>query len=123
MLEFAIYAISCFVLKAYLAGLFVNDVNTFVQVLQELVIASPLNFRVNEDNHVARLAVNERKIQHLLQFDELSQLRHAAHQVSAGMAENMSESVRAALSEEQIISDFHEGDIMFAPTYKFDVGT
>ena len=37
-------------------------------------------FRVNMDNNVAREAIHENKIAHLLQFEELLQLRHAYEQ-------------------------------------------
>ena len=57
--------IACFVLEANLAAFLVDDVDTLVQALQELVIASPLQLRVNEleadpaDRHVKHDAVDD----------------------------------------------------------------
>ena len=82
-----------------------------------------LNFRVNLDNHVAREAIREKKIAHLLQFEELLQLRHAYEQNVAGINDHLSPEVRDAIMHDEIISNFKEGEITFPPTYKYDVGT
>jgi len=82
-----------------------------------------LNFRVNLSNSTAREAINEKKFQHLLQYEELLQLRHARDQYSSGVTLHMTEEVKEALSQDLLISSFKEGEIKFPPTYKFDVGT
>lgn len=82
-----------------------------------------LNFRVDLENSKARQAVKEKKLQYLQQFDELNQLRNSFDQVSAGMAPTLSNEVKEAISQDQYISYFKEGEINFTPTYKYDRGT
>lgn len=53
-----------------------------------------LNFRVNLENSVARQAVKEKKIDYLLQYDELTCLRNSLDMVSAGMASSLSEEIK-----------------------------
>ena len=88
-----------------------------------LFLFGDLNFRVNIGNGAAREAIREKKIAHLLQFEELLQLRHAYEQHLAGVNDHLTAEVREAIMQDEIISEFKEGEITFPPTYKYDVGT
>ena len=50
-------------------------------------------------------------------------MRNAQDQLSAGMLGSLTAETREALQRDQLVTRFQEGEISFAPTYKFDVGS
>ena len=65
----------------------------------------------------------EKKLEHLLQYDELTQLKNAAIAQESGVQRHLPLEVQEALNTTIVLNQFKEGAINFLPTYKYDRGT
>lgn len=89
-------------------------------------IFGDLNFRIGMTNHELRDQIKLRNYDFIKQYDELLIIKNQVIQKKTGQYSLLTSEVKQAMDTKEymaFLQTLSEGDIQFAPTYKFDTGT